>query len=243
MSFLEGARDLTLAGVGALLYNAASPDELDGYSQAEFEILKSMGPKVFDLYEKVSRNPNIPQNLALPAGFAVHFETEVIPDLEVIRNDPEKRVEFRSRITELLHDPRAVNKLYRENGQSYSQILSDVAGSDRAGKFYSAKNSEHGGIISALREFDARYDGDASTTGGLRESDRNLIRELNSKYGLSWSWAGWEKVMNEWKKLSVGGTIDSNSVLLRPARNGRSKRQSLKHGGSRTPPIPKGVKK
>lgn len=133
----ESVRDVSLAGVGALLYTAASPDIYDGFSDEEFEQLKLYGPSVFRLYELVARTPAIPENLRFPEGFANHFEREVVVDLEIIRRDADKRDEFRAAMRELLSDKSQVKHLYQNGGTTYSKILSRVAGTSRDSSYYS----------------------------------------------------------------------------------------------------------
>lgn len=129
-------RDQTLVGVGGVLYLAASPDEYDGLSEAEFQQLKKNGPAVFQVYEQLGK-VGLPENFRLPEGFANHFANEVLNDVEIIRQDPAKREEFRREIRAVFNNPSHVKKLYRQGGTTWSDIASQVAGTNRSGKFYS----------------------------------------------------------------------------------------------------------
>jgi len=116
-------RDAALASVGEMLYQAASPDVLDGLSNAEFAILNRAGPDFFRLWEYGER-AGVP---GLPAGFAEHYKRDVLPDLRIIRNDPELRQEYRRELRQLLEDPNRVANLYRKGGDTYSDMLAQVA--------------------------------------------------------------------------------------------------------------------
>jgi len=123
-------------GVGGVLYLAASPDEFDGLSEKEFEALRTYGPAVFGVYEQLGK-VGLPQNFQLPEGFADHFSKEVLSDVEIIRQDPAKREEFRREVRAVLANPSNVKNLYRSGGTTWSDIASQVAGTNRSGKFYS----------------------------------------------------------------------------------------------------------
>lgn len=129
-------RDQTLAGVGGVLYLAASPDIYDGLSEAEFQKLKTDGPAVFQVYEQLGK-VGLPESFRLPEGFAEHFTKEVLADMEIIRADPAKRAEFRREVREVLMSRSHTKNLYRGSGTTWSDIASQVAGTNRSGKFYS----------------------------------------------------------------------------------------------------------
>lgn len=135
--FLEDVplRDNIMASVGGILVLVASPDIADGMSDKEWERLKAIGPEAFSIYEKLDR-VGLPENFQLPKGFSDHFTNEVLKDLEIIRNDPEKRKEFRDEIKAILMDRGRVAQLYRSGGQTYSDIATRIAGTARTGKFY-----------------------------------------------------------------------------------------------------------
>jgi len=115
-------RDSGLVGVGNIIYSAVSPDVLDGLSDSEFAILQKQGVDLFYLME-LGKRAGAP---GLPVGFAKHFKDDVIPDIAKVRNDPEMRDEVRLRIRELLNNPKRVHDLYRDGGETYSQILRDA---------------------------------------------------------------------------------------------------------------------
>lgn len=127
-------RDRALAVVGKILYIAASPDKLDGLSDAEFEALRQAGPDVFSILEKGRLSIN--DELGLPKGFSAHFKDEVLEDLRIIREDPQKRELFRAAIDEVLRDGAILNDLYTPRGTTYSDIASVIAGTFRTGEFY-----------------------------------------------------------------------------------------------------------
>lgn len=141
-------RDDVFAGVGATLYLAASPDEMDGLSDAEFLALREHAPQAFGIMELLGR-VGAPENMRLPAGFSDHFAKEVLPDLTIIRSDPEKRAEFREALREVLNDKSRIGKLYRKDGDTYSDIATRIAGTNRVGKFYRTSNSKARGAESS----------------------------------------------------------------------------------------------
>jgi hypothetical protein len=128
-------RDEALIGVGASLYLAASRQEFDGLSDAEFDIFRNQGVEGFRVLELIGKL-GVPENMRLPTGFTEHFKNEVLPDLQIIREDPEKAARFREELSKVLHDRGSIKSLYREGGITYSQILTDVAGTKREGRFY-----------------------------------------------------------------------------------------------------------
>jgi len=128
-------RDNIFAGVGSALYLAASPDEFDGLSDAEYELFRTRGVDAFNVFEKLGR-VGAPESLRLPEGFTQHFKDEVLADLEIIRKDPAKREEYRAAIRGILDNPSQLNQLYRGGGLTYSGLTSRIAGTHRSGKFY-----------------------------------------------------------------------------------------------------------
>lgn len=175
----EGVKDVSLAGVGALLYLAASPDIADGFSDEEFKLLKENGPAVFQLYELMGRSGLIPKNLQLPAGFGKHFGDEVIPDLETIRKNPHMQEEFRASMRGIFAKPGKLKNLYTSKGTTYSDELSKVAGSNRKGRFYEKSTTpethslldgvtlERGDMVRALDSFTRALLPDAKTSDSL----------------------------------------------------------------------------
>jgi len=143
VSFLEDVplRDETLAGVGSMLYLAASPDMFDGLSDAEFTAFENEGVVMFEVLEKLER-VGAPENLRLPSGFAEHFKNEVLQDLKIIREDPKKRDEFRKEIKSVLMNKSVVRGLYMPGGTTYSDIATQVAGTNRTGKFYNTESQK-----------------------------------------------------------------------------------------------------
>lgn len=131
-AFGPSVRDEAMATIGAALYMAVSPDAFDGASDAEFELMEKYGLGFFSVLERFSG----PGGLKLPEGFAKHFVNEVVPDLRIIRSDPEKRTAFRAAIDEVLRTPSMLNNLYTHRGTTYSDIASVVAGTMREGTFY-----------------------------------------------------------------------------------------------------------
>jgi len=129
-------RDESLASIGALLYTAASPDWFDGFSDLEFKALEENGPGLFQLLERTAVQVGAPSNLSLPEGFSEHFKNQVIPDLRIIRDDLVKREEFRRELKAILSSRNQVSGLYREGGNTYSKVLTRVAGTNRTGRFY-----------------------------------------------------------------------------------------------------------
>jgi hypothetical protein len=123
----EPIRDIALAGVGGVLYIAASPDIADGLSDAEFQVLKSVGPAYFEIGEKFGRVGGSTSGFTLPPGFAKHFKEDVLPDLEKVRSDPGARAEFRSSLRDILGSPDQLSRLYREGGRTYSEELHKAA--------------------------------------------------------------------------------------------------------------------
>jgi len=126
---LEGLplRDEVLAAVGASLYLAASPDSFDGLSDAEFRLFQGSVSDFFSVLEKGGR-VGVPENMRLPEGFANHFKNEVVPGLEIIRNDPAMRDAFRAEIKEILSHRNQVRELYRDGGKTYSDIIQRISG-------------------------------------------------------------------------------------------------------------------
>jgi len=122
----EELRDAGLAGVGAVLYLAASPDIVDGLSDAEFQIMKTLGPAYFEIGEKLNRVGS-DSGFALPPGFAEHFRADVIPDLEKVRSSPAAREEFRSSLRDILGHKQELAQLYRDGGRTYSEELHKAA--------------------------------------------------------------------------------------------------------------------
>jgi len=165
-------RDQTLVGVGGVLYLAASPDEFDGLSEKEFDALKTYGPAVFGVYEQLGK-VGLPQNFQLPEGFANHFSKEVLSDVEIIRQDPAKREEFRREVRAVLANPSNVKNLYRGGGTTWSDIASQVAGTNRSGKFYSEDRRKP-----SERNSDARVGGEGIRT--LEKVDETKKGEVSA---------------------------------------------------------------
>lgn len=136
VEFLDGVegRDDILTAVGLALILAASPDEYDGISDLEFHMLEKLGGG-FGVYELLGRL-GVPDSFRLPEGFANHFSNEVIPDLRIIRGDPEMIKVFREELKYVLSNPEVRASLYRRGGTTYSDIATHVARTFREGKFY-----------------------------------------------------------------------------------------------------------
>jgi len=137
----EAARNAALAAVGSALYLAASPDMVDGLSDAEFKVLKNLGVPYFDIMEKVAiRGPGIPEGYGLPTGFAKHYGEEVIPDLEKVRASPHAREAFRREVRAILGDQSKLDKLYRPGGTTFSEELRKALKSEQSSGFARTAN-------------------------------------------------------------------------------------------------------
>lgn len=138
-SFARGnpLRDQAMVTVGKLLMLAASPDTMDGLSDMEYRNMKQGVPGVFMAWELISRIDER-SNLSLPPGFTAHFFKEVLPDIEIIRNNPEKRVAFRAAISSILNNPSELNNLYDDKGTTFSDVATIIAETNRQGEFYQA---------------------------------------------------------------------------------------------------------
>jgi len=132
----EGIRDVGLAGVGAVIYLALSPDIVDGLSDEEFKVLKENGPAFFELTEALGRTGVIPEGYRLPTGFAKHFEKDVLPDIEEARENAGARNQARSEIRDVLKSPGKLSQLYRKGGETYSDILARSVGDNARSSNY-----------------------------------------------------------------------------------------------------------
>lgn len=124
----EASRNAALAAVGSALYLAASPDMVDGLSDAEFNVMKEAGVPYFEIMEKVAqRGPGVPEGYGLPKGFAQHYRDDVIPALEKVRANPQSREYFRKEVRGILGSQQRLQNLYRRGGQTYSEELEKAA--------------------------------------------------------------------------------------------------------------------
>lgn len=126
----ENVRVAGLTVVGDIIYLAISPDIADGLSDAEFESLKELGPAFFELYMLTDRLGAMPEGAKLPPGFAEHFKNDVLPNIEKVRNDPSAREQVRSEIRDTLKSPAKLDRLYREGGDTYSDMLARAVSSE-----------------------------------------------------------------------------------------------------------------
>jgi hypothetical protein len=115
----DRVRDGGLTGVASLIYQAVSPDKYDGLSDAEYLALVNNGIPLFELWE-LGKRVGLP---GLPQGFAKHFRNDVIPDITQVRADPVARQLVREQLEAILNDPERIAGLYREGGDTFSEIL------------------------------------------------------------------------------------------------------------------------
>jgi len=118
----EAIRGGGLGLLGGLIYEAISPDLVDGLSDVEFQVAKDALPKVLPLLER-RQGSAIPRQFQLPSGFAAHYSRDVLPDLERIRNDAVLRERTRGDLAQVFNSEGEIKALYRPGGQTYSGIL------------------------------------------------------------------------------------------------------------------------
>lgn len=77
----------------------------------------------------------IGRHVGLPKGFDAHYRDDVIPDMRIIRDNPMARDGARQELRDLLADQSRVKNLYREGGETYSEILDKWANRVEDGHF------------------------------------------------------------------------------------------------------------
>lgn len=120
-------RSLVLYIMGVVLSIALSPDAADGLSDEDFSLLNSVVPTLLPFL----KYSGIASLLGLPDDFILHYDDQVLPEIQTIRNNPAMRAKARFALHAIITNPQKLADLYTYRNGTYSDILAEVTGSKR----------------------------------------------------------------------------------------------------------------